>query len=385
MRLMGLMGRMGLMRLMGLMGFIGLVGLMGCSKDAVEELGGAEGEGMPVEVKGYVADFDENQLVTRSWTPASPYQLYGESDKSIGIAFTQNDAELLKGHFFKSSGKWRTNIKDGDIKALQTYYLYGYVPHLSGMGFEITDRSDSNAGYSDGAKITLNNVPAIMPSDLCVTIGAKHGSNAETPAGLRAGDFAYVGGSTTTENYVFLLFEHLYASLRVKMRIHGDYNALRTIKLKSLRLKTQAGETTSNTKTNIDIDLKATDGSNPSESPIQSIAYTPAGETISEAPTFWSSTAGEQLTTDYTEHSAHFMPLNITTFVLTSVYDVYDKQGNLLRKDCMATNTMQLSDLLTGQETTRRGSRYTIKMTINPTYLYMLSEPDLNSPTVTVE
>lgn len=378
---------MRLMRLMGLIGLIGLmclVGLMGCSKDAVEELGGAEGEGMPVEVKGYVADFDENQLVTRSWTPASPYQLYGESDKSIGIAFTQNDAGPLKGHFFKSNGKWRTNIKDGDIKA-QTYYLYGYVPHLSGMEFEITDRSGSNAGYSAGAKITLNNVPAIMPSDLCVTIGAKHGSNAETPAGLRAGDFAYEGGSTTTENYVFLLFEHLYASLRVQMRVHGDYNALRTIKLKSLRLKTQAGETTSNTKTNIDIDLKATDGSNPSENPIQSIAYTPAGETISEPPTFWSSTAGETLTTAYTAHSAYFMPQDITTFVLTSVYDVYDKQGNLLRKDCMVTNTMLLSDLLTEQETTRLGSRYTIKMTIKPTYLYMLSEPDLNSPTVTVE
>ena len=378
MRLMGLMGRMELIGLMCLIGF------MGCSKDAVEELGGAEGEGMPVEVKGYVADFDENQLVTRSWTPASPYQLYGESDKSIGIAFTQNGKVPLKGHFFKSSGKWRTNIKDGDIIA-ETYYLYGYVPHLSGMEFGITDLSGSNASYSAGAKITLNNVPAIMPSDLCVTIGAKHGSNAETPAGLRAGDFAYEGGSTTTENYVFLLFEHLYAALRVKMRIHGDYNTLRTIKVKALRLKTQAGETTSNTKTNIDIDLKATDGSNPSESPIQSIAYTPAGETISEAPTFWSSTAGEQLTTDYTEHSAHFMPLNITTFVLTSVYDVYDKQGNLLRKDCMATNTMQLSDLLTRQETTERGSRYTIKMTIKPTYLYMLSEPDLDSPTVTVE
>ena len=376
MRLMGLMGRM------GFIGLVCLIGFMGCSKDAVEELGGAEGEGMPVEVKGYVADFDENQLVTRSWTPASPYQLYGESDKSIGIAFTQNGVGPLKGHFFKSSGKWRTNIKDGDIIAQQTYYLYGYVPHLSGMKFEITDRAGANTNYSAGAKISLTDVPAIMPSDLCVTIGAKHGSNAETPAGLRAGDFAYKGGSTTTENYVFLLFEHLYASLRVQMRVHGDYNALRTIKLKSLRLKTQAGETTSSTKTNIVVDLKANDVA---ENPIQSIVYTPGSTTISEPLEFWSSTAGETLTTAYTAHSAYFMPQDITTFVLTSVYDVYDKQGNLLRKDCMATNTMQLSDLLTEQKKTRRGSRYTIKMTIKPTYLYMLSEPDLDSPTVTVE
>ena len=79
------------------------------------------------------------------------------------------------------------------------------------------------------------------------------------------------------------------------------------------------------------------------------------------------------------------MPSGITTLVLTSVYDVYDTKGNKIRENCSATNTMVLKDLLTEQTLTGRGKRYTVNMTIRPTYLYVLSEPDLDNPTVSVE
>ena len=376
MRLMRSMGLMGPMRLMRLMGLMGLIGLMGCSKAEEEQLS----NDTTIEVMSYVAGFEENTFATRSWGPSSPYVLYGETDKAIGIAFTENGKEPKLGHFFTSSGKWRTNIDDIEPK---TYYLYGYVPHFSGISMSITDRDDANANYSAGAKVTLSNVPAVMPSDLCVVIGAKEGTDKETVTGLRRGDFAYESSARTDGNYVFLLFDHLYAALRIRMRVHDDYAALRTIKLKSLSLKTYAGGAASSQKTNIMVDLKATtDGSNP----IQSINYTPSGSAMTEPMEFWSSES-EELTTDPKTFVGHFMPDGITTLVLTSVYDVYDKndKGNLIRKDCKATNTMKLSELLTGQEKTRRGSRYTINMTIKPTYLYMLSEPDLDNPTVTVE
>ena len=373
---------MRLMRPMRLIGLIGLIGLMGCSKDEEEQLSTVSS----IEVMSYVAGFDENTLTTRSWVPPTPYVPYDEADKAIGIAFTENDKEPKLGHFFTSSGKWRTNIDDIEDK---TYYLYGYVPHFGGISMGITVRDVPNAKYSGGAKVTLNDVPAVMPSDLCVVIGAKAGTGKETVTGLRRGDFAYEAsasvdyeGSVSAEgNYVFLLFDHLYAALRIKMRVHDDYAALRTIKLKSLSLKTYAGGAASSQKTDIMVDLKATtDGSNP----IQTINYTPSGSAMTEPMEFWSSES-EELTTAPKTFVGHFMPDGITTLVLTSVYDVYDTQRNLIRKDCKATNTMELSELLTGQETTRRGSRYTINMTIKPTYLYMLSEPDLNNPTVEVE
>ena len=78
------------------------------------------------------------------------------------------------------------------------------------------------------------------------------------------------------------------------------------------------------------------------------------------------------------------MPTGITKLILTSTYDVYDRKGNLIRLNCKATNTMVLKDMLTDQTVTERGKRYTINMTIQPTYLYMLSEPDLDNPTVII-
>ena len=365
---------------------MGLMGLMGCS---------SEEERLPalasIEVRGFVAGFEEAygaygangaHGATRAWSPPGGYSLFDEADKSIGIAFTQDGKEPKMGSFFKSSGKWRTSLEK--ITA-DTYYLYGYVPYNPGVQFSIADRNDAHAtNYSSGAKVTLQKVPAVMSGDLCVVIGAKDGTDAETVTGLRSGDFSYSAqaiGSGDADNYVFLLFDHLYAALRIKMKVHADYDALRTIKLKSLRMKTQAGETTSTTKADILVDLKGTEG----ESPIQSITYTPSGEAITEPLEFWSSRNGETLTTEFSNYVGHFMPQDITTLILTSVYDVYDKKGNLIRQGCMATNTMELSELFTGQKTTRRGCRYTINMTIRPTYLYMLSEPDLNDPTVTIE
>jgi len=79
------------------------------------------------------------------------------------------------------------------------------------------------------------------------------------------------------------------------------------------------------------------------------------------------------------------MPFGVTKIKLISTYDVYDKKGNLIRENCTATNTIDIANLFSGQTETLRGRRYTINLTINPTYLYMLSEPDLNDPTVVVE
>ena len=50
-----------------------------------------------------------------------------------------------------------------------------------------------------------------------------------------------------------------------------------------------------------------------------------------------------------------------------------------------AINTIDIHELFTGQDEALRGRRYTINLTINPTYLYMLSEPDLDDPTVEID
>ena len=384
-----------------IIGLIGLMGFMGCSKDEAsskEPMGSTE-----LEVASYVRWFEEadgtngadgaNRAygangadrangANRAWAIPSGYVAYEDGVQPIGIAFTQNGVAPKIGSFFKSSDKWRTdleNIADG------TYQLYGYIPHQTAINYSITDYNGADEAYSTGAIMTLQNVPTVMPNDLCVVIGAKHGTDREHDSGLRMGDFSFTAkAGTDSKDYVFLLFDHLYAALKVNMSIYADYAKLRTIKLKSLQLSTQAGDVTTKKRTDITIKLRATDGS---VSPIQEITYgqpaTPYPE-IEGGLEFWSNSAGTALTTAPQPFIGHFMPLGITRLSLTSIYDVYDTKENLIRKDCKVMNSVLLSELFSGQTQTERGKRYTINMTIQPTYLYMLSEPDLDNPTVVV-
>ncbi len=401
--------------LIALMALIGLIVLTGCSKDEAPAgtLSGtlsSEPTGTAMaEVASYVTWFDEvvsknrtqeANKTNRAWAIPSGYVAYEDGVQPIGIAFTRDgedptigtgSAESPKsmiGNFFKSGDKWRTSVED--IQSNTDYQLYGYIPESPAIKYSITDYDGAdgpngpNGEYSKGAIMTLENVPTVMPHDLCVVIGAKEGPDKEHDNGLRRGDFTFRSSADVEGNYVFLLFDHLYAALRVRMRIHADYAALRKIKLKSLQLGTQAGETKTRKKTDITVKLEAKDGS---ADPIQTITYDqPAKyELIDGGLEFWSSEDGELLKTDVdTECLGHFMPSGITTLILTSVYDVYDRKDNLIRKDCKATNTIVLQELLTGQIRTERGKRYTINLIVKPTYLYMLSEPDLDNPTVKI-
>ena len=397
------------------MALISLMTLTGCSKDEAPAgvLSGtlsSEPTGIAMaEVASYVTWFDEivsknrtqeANKTNRAWAIPSGYVAYEDGVQPIGIAFTRNGEnptvganpgtpKSMIGNFFKSGDKWRTSVED--IQSNTDYQLYGYIPESPAIKYSITDYDGAdgpngpNGEYSKGAIMTLENVPTVMPHDLCVVIGAKEGLDKEHDNGLRRGDFTFRSSADVKGNFVFLLFDHLYAALRVRMTIHEDYTKLRKIKLKSLQLSTQAGEETTKKKTDITVKLEANDGS---VSPIQEITYDqPATPypAIEGGLEFWSSEDGEELKSDvYTECLGHFMPSGITTLILTSVYDVYDRKGNLIRKDCKATNTIVLQELLTGQITTERGKRYTINLIVKPTYLYMLSEPDLDNPTVKI-
>jgi len=350
---------------------------------------------LPVEVQGFVSRYSETAPLTRAWTLPTGYELYPIGDDVIAINFTKDGKDPKAGHFFKGSDGWRTNVSIGSDEVATPFYLYGYVPHKTGIDCSVTDLSSSNASFSTGAIMTLRNVPTIMSNDLCVVIGAKNGKDdyEDDPldyevVGLRRGDFAYqaaaietgVGG---TGNFVYLLFDHLYAALNIHMRIHGDYAALRTIKLKELQLRAISDDTPTKALTNITVTLAATDGSNP----ISSIVFTPTGDDVSKVTSF-SSKDGEALPLDYEPFTSYFMPRGVTKFEMTSTYDVYDKSSptpNLVRKDCHATNMLDFSALFDRFEEARTGTRYNVYLTVKPTYLYMLSEPDLNSPAVVVE
>ena len=375
MRLKGLMRPMGLMRLMGL---VGLVGLVGCSSEDDEVV---KSDGPVLEVTAYMAGLEEKTL-TRAWAIPTGFTAYEDGVQPIGIALTKVGETTPKyGSLFKGGDKWRTSFEEIEQGE---YYLYGYIPYIAEHTLQV-----SSTDYSAGATVTLQGVPTVMPHDLCVVIGAKHGTDAEHVSELHMGDFGFTAtainkaSGTTGGNYVFLLLDHLYSSLQMKIRVHPDYAELRTIRLKSLKLRTlDKNGAPLKKEQNITIELTA---NNNGENPIQDITYTPTGDDIAAGGiTFWSSGSGTDLPTSYQTFNGYFMPIGSAILALTSVYDVYDRKGNLIRKDCTATNTKALKDILTGQTEAHRGYRYIINLTVQPTYLYQLSEPDVDNPEIVI-
>ena len=391
-RKMRLMGRRGLIGLMGLMG----LGLMGCSSS--DEAATPVAEATTVELQSYVTGYEEavranganeanraNGPVTRAWTQPTGYLLYGDAEASIGVFFTQGKTSGNEEYFYKSSGHWRASQ---DEIAAGTYYLYGYVPHDLSITSTASLLEGEDKTFADGAVLTIENVPTVSKADFCVVIAAKNGASANedySTEGLKRGNFEYVAQATGGggHNYVYLLFDHLFSALRVKMRVQGDYNDLRTIKLKELRMQTSgAGDVPTKKKTSITVTLnKTTDGADP----VGSVVFTPDPDSGNSDGAVVEWNDGITLTNEYQPFQGHLMPFGVTKIKLISTYDVYDKKGNLTRQNCTATNTIDIANLFSGQTETLRGRRYTINMTINPTYLYMLSEPDLNDPTVVVE
>ena len=383
-----------------------------CTSDSELEPAVTEPTGVPVELKGYVAGYEDARKattragVTRAWDVPSGFASSAWfDDKFISVFFarepyTENSETALSDSykldmeeefFYHSSGNWR--VSKTNLTKDKEYYLYGYVPHEKYVSPSIKHKEGSS-NYADGAVLTLDSLNAISTDDYCVIVGAKEGTDADTHSGLTRGQFKYKAG---TNNFFFLLFDHLYAALNINIKVYGSYAALRTIKLKDLQLKTGSLDTSANPdtvalikkKTKATITLTTTTAG---ADPISSVTFAPsAGFESNNAEvaigSLFHSEEGKALETDYIEgmpYRCYFMAQDITNLILVTTYDVYDTTGNLIRQNCTAENNIVLENLITAQTYALRGRQYTINLTVKPTYLYMLSEPDLDSPTMVV-
>lgn len=340
------------------------------------------------------------QAMRRSWTPPSGYFLYGDiydekgnlyvnyansdlTNKSISAFFTINNEEnpyYGQLRYMSTGNKWRLSIRKvaPEDVAAGDYYVYGFIPSAAADDATIAILSGETS-YTAGAKLTIKGLRT-AGYDACVIIGAKEGPDADHDNGLVAGDFKFnLKTGESVKNYLYLLFDHLCSAVSIGIKIDGDYNTLRTIKLKKMTLQTATESGLMAEKADVVVDLVAkTMGFNP----ISGLSY---GATDKDAPVYQSD---DGLTLETTSKSflSHFLPITgVTKVVINSTYDVYDKKNNLVRKDCKATNTIRLSDIIAYFPGVQRGWKYAINLTVKPTYLYVLSDPDLNNPTVSVE
>ena len=225
--------------------------------------------------------------------------------------------------------------------------------------------------------MTFNNLKAVGGDDLCVVVGVKGGSTDESEPGTPAfGAFEFKKQGTT--NKVSLLLDHLYAAIEFKIKIGTKYNELRDIYLKKMEL--QSAKTVS--QAIVTLTAKA-DGTNP----ITNVSYTstnePQGNMVYDYGTDASTTTGIMLSTDgktFTSYCAPITGMGSSNLKLICTYDVYNKKGTKVRENCVAENSLAgLSGL-----TIARGAKSVINLTVEPTYLYQLSEDELDNPGIKI-
>ena len=327
-----------------------------------------------------VQSFRDVQPLQSSRRRALPtgYSLYTlDETYKIGVFFAK-DNEVTEGSFANTSGSWRSLL---ELTNEAVYEVYGFVPREA-VG---TATIAPNGTYTDGCILTLTGMKPASATDVCIVTGVKQGDSADDDienVGILPGAFSYTCRDIDTGNYIFLLFDHLYASISFCFKVDAEYDALRTIKVKSMSVVSTKSSTATATVTI----AQNTTGDNP----ISSIVWTPiAGRSEETIFTYEpldpddDTDTGQTLTTTLSRVADCMISDCVNSgggnyLMLHTVYDVYDKKGNLIRADQESDNRIPPLVNVSYNERTK------LNVTVKPTYLYQLGNWDLENPEFTV-
>lgn len=281
---------------------------------------------------------------------------------------------------------WTSTIPSVEAGANKNYHIFGFMPaedagKVTIVPLPIVPEGGTTpiASYNNGATMTITGLNALTPADISIIVGVK-GTTDNTSdisdVGIQLGDFTYECSDGNHDSYVYLLLDHLYSGLHIKFSIGTDYSKLRTIKVTKLTMKAEAenNQTVATVNASVTVRQLTAEERAAGTSPL-SVVFANNATTESIEPTALYQGEERELTTTPQNFLACFAPNSNRKFVLETTYNVYDKKGNLIRENCTAKNTVVVNTMTPGQI-------YTLNITVVPTYLYMLSEPDLDNPTV---
>ena len=313
-----------------------IVLLAACSQDVAEEQ--AQEPDAPLRLAG----------VTRALTDEPAY-----SD----IRFFLTEGTTATEGLFKYAGAsaWTTQLK---LKSgARTYQLYGYMPDNADFVRWISDWDEN------GAVLHIQQLPPMAEQDYCIVTGVRQAADENDKTSAVRGAFSFDYDSQR-ENYINLFMDHLYSRVKFSMRVGDEYNEVRTIKIKSMKL--QLADIS-----HYDVDITLT-----KDVGISSVAHSSVPGTGTRELTIRDEEL--TLTTTSTEIASGYIIPATTLFNNLSLvieYDIYDKRGNKV-SERTATNS-----LATPLEDLPRGEERTLQINIAPSYLYDLS---LNDPPIVV-
>ena len=343
----------------------------GCSEQSEPDLQ----KGSLLQVNSMTRGDDEQQEMVVLPVPVGTsilmYLAYREEGMEAGKSESISGFVTYAGKN-KNKDVWNSGVY---VDVDQNYYVYGFMPS------DLVNSSKIEPNLSGttitGAKLVLNGVTALSDKDFNVIIGVRDGDVSE----IVPGNFFYQAtiGEDNLLKGISLLVDHLYASAKFTITINSEYNKLRTIKLKSMKLACPSQ--TMYCKPNVTITF--TNGYRNPVTSVTTVQDTSEGADTRPAElTLFESAEGVELKVDESilDVTGNFLPAYANYLSLVTTYDVYDKEGNKIRENCQSSN--QLVRIISN---IGRGQRRPVALTVNPTYLYVLSDPDLDNPTLVVE
>ena len=323
--------------------------VVGCSKDATDNAGNSGNTGTqdsyaPLRVVGATR---ATQGVT-DWNDIHAFLTSsGEPTAVVGGFKYDSDTE-----------EWSTRLK---LKSgSRTYRLYGFMPDQASLTSSLTSWNE------EGAVLRIANLNPLTLEDYCVVTGVRQVLLPTDQTSATRGTFSFEYQSNR-QNYINLYLDHMMSQLEFNMKISATYNTLRTIKVKKMTLKLA-----SISKMTADITLTNGVG-------ISALSYTTTGTAAHSC--IIENEVKELTTTPTVICNAYVAPVTdlFDNLELETEFEVFDKKGNKIA-DRTATNKLAtpLIDL-------ERGEKRILLITVDPTYLYVLSDPDLDNPTITVE
>lgn len=317
-------------------------------------------------------DEPQNNLLRLSSVTRSNRAFTPSEGNSIKMYVMTKNGPYSDGTFNFTTSWANSNIR---VKEHEQYYMYGFMPAGSYSSSISATATELNGDYSRGADLTINALPIFTNEDICAIVGVQRISATSEATNIVEGNFGYLSG-LSNKNYVNLLMDHLYGELALQFKVDADYYALRHIKLKSVTLKydNNGGDDAAN----VNVTVRLRNGYGLGQS---SVAYTPTGNKAShtfleDGSTFLDSDAtaigsGVKCPPSLFDQAGTYM-------TLTCTYDVCSTDDNnptVIRANCSASNKMRVSGM-------EHGKTNTVTVTIAPTYLYVLTDPDLDNPTI---
>lgn len=272
-----------------------------------------------------------------------------------------------------STWSW-TSTSSAKVWETKQYYLYGVAN--CGASCELT-----SSNYSLGATLTISDVEplATSGSDPLVVVGVQGVTDPSTEWAVTEGNFGYIGVKENGKDNVHLLLDHLYSALKFSFSIDADYAKLRIIKLKKVSLKSSLTK-----KLNLTVNLAS--GATPITSVTAEQSTTDAATSMVDIFTTGTNDDGVDISQTWPENkpisTGCFAADFASTLSIECEYEVYDKastpQHLATRKAVNSLSAIMEASYM------RRGQIMNIDLKVVPTYLYILSDNDLDNPTIKI-